>query len=142
MFVSRISKVLTVGVLSLTLVMTSLAPTPARAGLSDDEVMGLLTILLLGGVIHNQRDNRTTREPIAEPRRDWRVLPANCIRSFTRQNGRDIRIFAQRCLRNAGVQLNRLPADCHVRVRNENGQRRQGYRVRCMRNQGFRTNQR
>lgn len=144
MIISRLSKVLTAGVLSLTLIMTSLTPTSAQAGLNDDEVLGLLTLLLLGGAIHNNRTDRQdqgVREPVTEPRRDWRVLPASCIRSFTRQNGRYIRIFGKRCLENAGIRTNLLPEACFVRVRNDNGQRRQGYRVRCMRDQGFRTNQ-
>ena len=134
---STITKTLTAGVLSLTLALTSLAPTNVQAGISDeDAVAGILTLLLLGAVIHNRND-RTERA--TTPRRDWRVLPANCIRQHTRRNGNTVRIFGQRCLNNNYAHVDRLPEACHIRFRNENGQRRQGYRVRCMRNQGFRT---
>lgn len=141
-------KTLTAGVLAVSLAATSLTPTSVSAGISDDDaIAGILTLLLLGAAIHNRRDNNNAAPaPQQHPRptvtRDWRVLPANCIRNVTRRNGNTIRIFGQRCLNNNYAHVNRLPEACHVRVRTENGQRRQGFRVRCLRNQGFRTNQR
>lgn len=137
---STFSKTLTAGVLSLTLVLTSLTPSSAQAGISDDEaIAGFLTLLLLGTAIHNRNDRS---EQATTPRRDWRVLPARCIREHTRRNGNTIRIFGQTCMNNNYARTNRLPQACHVRFRNQNGQVRQGYRVRCMQNQGFRTTRR
>jgi len=135
-------KTLTAGILAASLAVTSLTPTSATAGISDeDAIAGILTLLLLGAAIHNSRDNDTAVAPQPQPRvdRGWRVLPASCIRNVNRRNGNTIRIFGQRCLNNNYAHVARLPEACHVRVRNENGQRRQGFRVRCLRNQGFRT---
>lgn len=145
-------KTLTAGVLSASLALTSLTPNSASAGISDEDAFaGIIALLFLGAAVHQRRSNDDrTVAPTPEPARPqhpnrvrgWHVLPADCIRNVTRQNGNTIRIFGQRCLTNNYDHMNRLPEACHVRVRNENGQRRQGYRVRCMRNEGFRTNQR
>ena len=144
-----IMKTLTAGVLAISLTVTSLAPTSAAADISKDgAIAGILTLLFLGAAIHNSRDNDVSPAPAPERRprptltRDWRVLPADCLRNVTRRNGNTIRMFGQRCLTNNYAHVNRLPQACHVRVRTENGQNRPGFRARCLRNQGFRTNQR
>ena len=135
---------LTAGVLAASLAFTSMAPNSARAGMSEEDALaGILALLFIGAVVHNNRNNDAAPAPAPAPQptitRDWRVLPVDCIRNVTRRNGNTIRMFGQRCLTNNYNHPNRLPEACHVRVRNENGQRRQGYRARCMRNQGFRT---
>lgn len=139
-------KTMTAGVLALSVTLTSLTPTTASARMSDEEVAGIVALLLFGAVVHNSRNRDVTPAPAPHPQptaaRGWRVLPADCIRNVTRRNGNTIRMFGQRCLNNNYAHVNRLPQACHVSVRNENGQRRQGYRVRCLRNEGFRTNQR
>lgn len=139
-----IMKTLSAGFLALTIGLTSLTPTSAVAGPSEDDALaGIIALLLFGVAVHELRDNRDTPAPeVVQPRRqrDWRVLPRDCVRHVTRANGNSIRIFGQRCLNNNYAFVNRLPEACHVRVRNSNGDRRQGYRVRCLRNQGFRTN--
>ncbi|MCF2871362.1 hypothetical protein L0664_09830 [Octadecabacter sp. G9-8] len=140
-------KTFTAGVLAISLTVTSLTPTTASADMSsDDAIAGILTLLFLGAVIHNSRDNDVAPTPQRQPRpaatRDWRVLPASCIRDRTRRNGNTVRMFGQACLRNNYAHVERLPQACHVRIRNQEGRIRQGFRVRCLRDQGFRTNQR
>ncbi|MBT8410473.1 MAG: hypothetical protein KJP02_01575, partial [Octadecabacter sp.] len=87
-------KTLTAAVLSASLALTSLAPTPVQAGLSDEEkIAGLLTLFLLGAAIsrHNDRPvNADPRTPQANPPRghsDWRVLPSECRMQATSRRG-------------------------------------------------------
>ncbi len=141
MLVPSFTKTLTAGILSLTLGLTSLAPAPAHAGLSDDEKLGLITLLLFGAAIHNNR-NRDEQPQETRPRRDWRVLPSDCLRQAHNRRGERVRFFAQRCLNNSYAHVNRLPQACHIRFRTDVGQRRQGYNPRCLRNAGFRTDRR
>lgn len=134
-------KTLTAGLLAVSLTFTSLTPTTAQAGMSDDDIAGLLTLLIIGAAIHHSR-NSDDAEPTPPPRetRAWRQLPEHCFRRMTRQNGNQIRYFGQRCMERNYDHMNRLPQACHVRFRNMDGQRRQGYRARCLRENGFRTN--
>lgn len=139
-----IMKTLTAGVLAASLTLTSLTPTTATAGFSDEDALaGVLTLLFLGAVIHNSRNNDPA--PVRQPPRvdnSWRVLPANCLRRLETRRGNTVRLFGQRCLNNNYDNVNRLPQSCHVRVRTAEGQRRQGFRARCLREAGFRTNRR
>lgn len=137
------AKTLTAGVLALSLTLTSLTPTTATAQISDeDAIAGLITLLLLGAVVHESRNRAEPAAPRPQPheQRGWRVLPSECLHQVNQRNGQRIRFFGQRCLNRSYAHTNRLPAACHVSFRTENGQRRQGYRARCMRDQGFRTN--
>lgn len=141
-------KTLSAGLLALTLGFTSIAPTQARADITEDQIVGLLSILALGALIHNRsRDDgaapehtrpqhSTPQRPIAQPNR--RVLPANCVRQIERRNGNFVRMLPRRCLIRENVRINRLPQACHVRFTAANGNTRQGFRVRCLRNEGFR----
>ena len=82
MTMTSITKTLTAGVLSLTLAMTSLAPTTAQAGLSEEETVGLITLLLLGAAIHNNRRDDDAREYHPRPPQgnvNRRVLPGSCV---------------------------------------------------------------
>ena len=144
MFARSLKTTLTAGLLATTLAFTAVIPNSAAARMSDEEIVGLLSLLAFGAIIHNRRNNDVSPAPQPQPtaNRGWRVLPVDCVRNVTRRNGNTIRMFGQRCLNNNYNHPNRLPEACHVRVRNENGQRRQGYRVRCMRDHGFRTNRR
>jgi hypothetical protein len=143
MFAHSITKTLSAGVLSLTLALTALSPTTASAQISEeDAIAGILALLFIGVAVNYSRNNDDRPAPVAEPTlqpRNWRVLPAECLRSIDTRRGNSVQMFAQRCLTNNYNFTNRLPQECHVRVRTENGQRRQGYRARCMRNAGFRT---
>jgi hypothetical protein len=144
MFAHSITKTLSAGVLSLTLALTALSPTTAAAQVSDeDAIAGILALLFIGAAVHHSRNNNGRPAPAVEPTRqprNWRVLPAECLRSIDTRRGNSVRMFTQRCLTNNYNFTNRLPQECYVRVRTENGQLRQGYRARCMRNAGFRTN--
>lgn len=133
-------KSLTAGVLAVTLSFTSVAPTPVQADDRSDAIVGIISLLLLGAAIHNSRDGDVSVQTNPQPNQRWRVLPANCLREFTRRNGNTIRMFPQRCLNRNYAHLNRLPEACHVRIRTDTGQQRQGFRAGCLRNQGFRTN--
>lgn len=142
-------KTLTAGVLAVSLTLTSLTPSTATAQISEeDAIAGIITLLLLGAVVHNSRDRSEPATPQRQPRAQaqsqaqhgWRVLPAQCLHQVTRRNGNEIRFFGQRCLNRSYAHTERLPAACHVSFRTQNGQHRQGYRARCMQNQGFRTN--
>lgn len=143
-------KTLTATVLSVSLALTSLAPTPAQAGLSDEEkIVGLLTLFLLGAAISNHNDTPVHVDPPRLPRanpphghRDWRVLPSECRTQATSRRGETIRFFGQRCLIRNYSHLNRLPQACHVRFRSQQGHQRQGYGARCLRQAGFRTDRR
>jgi hypothetical protein len=144
MFANSITKTLSAGVLSLTLALTAVSPTTASAQISEeDAIAGFLALLFIGAAVHLSDNNNDRPAPVVEPTpqpRNWRVLPAECLRSIDTRRGNSVRMFTQRCLTNNYNFTNRLPQECHVRVRTENGQRRQGYRARCMRNAGFRTN--
>jgi hypothetical protein len=144
MFAHSITKTLSAGVLSLTLALTALSPTTAAAQVSDeDAIAGILALLFIGAAVHHSRKNNDRPAPAVEPTRqprNWRVLPAECLRSIDTRRGNSVRMFTQRCLTNNYNFTNRLPQECHVRVRTDNGQRRQGYSAQCMRNAGFRTN--
>jgi hypothetical protein len=144
MFAHSITKTLSAGVLSFTLALTALSPTTAAAQVSDeDAIAGILALLFIGAAVHHSRNNNDRPAPAVEPTRqprNWRVLPAECLRSIDTRRGNSVRMFTQRCLTNNYNFTNRLPQECHVRVRTENGQRRQGYSAQCMRNAGFRTN--
>lgn len=143
-------KTLTAAVLSVSLALTSLAPTQVQAGLSDEEkIAGLLTLFLLGAAIsrHNDRpvNANPPRPPQATPPRghqDWRVLPSECRMQATTRRAETIRFFGQRCLRNNYSHINRLPQSCHVQFRTQQGHPRQGYLARCLRQAGFRTDRR
>lgn len=140
---TMIMKTLTAGVLAASLAITSLSPTQASAGLSDDEVAGLLTLLFLGAVIHNNRNNDPAPVPQpVRPRADdnWRVLPLACLQRIENRRGQTVRFFGQRCLTRSYNYVSRLPQACHIQFRTENGQRRQGFSARCLRDAGFRTN--
>jgi len=134
------AKTLTAGVLAASLALTSLTPTRANAWSDEEVAVGVITLLLLGAAIHNNRNQET--DPSRRVTRDWRVLPVDCLRNATRRNGNTIRYFGQRCLNNSYAHASRLPSRCHVRFRNANDQRRRGYRADCLRSEGFRTNRR
>ena len=140
-------KTLTAAALSVSLALTSLAPTTAQAGLSDEEkIAGLLTLLLLGAAISSHNDRTVNANPPQPnpPRdhHDWRVLPSECRTQATSRRGETIRFFGQRCLTNNYGLLNRLPQSCHVQFRTQHGHQRQGYGARCLRQAGFRTDRR
>lgn len=140
-------KTLTAAVLSVSLAFSSLTPTPAQAGLSDEEkIVGLFTLFLLGAAISNRNDKPAPATPpqVTTPRghQDWRVLPSECRREVTPRRGEIIRFFGQRCLTNNYSYMNRLPQSCHVQFRMQQGQQRRGYGARCLREAGFRTDRR
>lgn len=144
MFAHSLKSTFTAGILATSLALTSLTPTSASAAMSEDEIAGLIGLLLLGVVIHQSRDNDP--EPVVTPPqpthddadRNWRRLPANCRRDIQTRRRGTVRMFTQRCLNNNYRHVDRLPQDCHIRVRTENGQRRQGFAARCLREAGFR----
>ena len=133
MFARSLKTTFTAGLLASTLALSSMTPNSAQAGLSEEEVVGLLSFLFIGAAIHNNRSNRdveTAPEPTVQPGRGgWRNLPEQCQRRMTRRNGNRINFFAQRCLNNNYNFVNRLPEHCHVRFRTAEGQRRQGFRI-------------
>ena len=138
-----LTKTLTAGVLAVSLSLTSLAPTRAAALSDEDVAVGIISLLLLGAAIHNNRDRShaapaPTTTPQPQANRGWRVLPNDCLRQTTRISGDRLRFFGQNCLRNNYAHMDRLPRQCHVVFRNQNGDRRQGYRLRCLENNGFR----
>lgn len=128
-------KTLIAGALALTLGMTSLAPTPAQADMSNEEAWGaLLGLLVLGAVIHESRKDNAA--PVVNPRPNRNVIPAQCLRRIETRRGETVRMFGRRCMQNNFRGFNRLPERCEVSVRTDNG-RRNGFRPRCLRNAGF-----
>ncbi|MCF2906200.1 hypothetical protein L0666_14485 [Octadecabacter sp. CECT 8868] len=143
MFARSLKTTFTAGILAGSLAITSLTPSSAQAGMSEEEVFGLLSLLVIGAAIHNSRNDdpapspQVNRTPRGESTRH--VLPSNCRRDIETRRRGTVRMFTQRCLNNNYRHVDRLPQACHIRVRTENGQQRQGYSARCLRNAGFRT---
>ena len=76
-----LTKTLTAGVLAVSLSLTSLAPTRAAALSDEDVAVGIISLLLLGAAIHNNRDRShaapaPTPTPQPQANRGWRVLAA------------------------------------------------------------------
>ncbi|AKS47601.1 hypothetical protein SAMN05444287_2745 [Octadecabacter temperatus] len=152
MFARSLKTTITAGLLATTLAFTAVAPNSAAARMSDDEIAGLLGLLVIGAAIHSSRNNDRTSEPAPTINRsdrnerhdrgvrNWQVLPAQCLTTAQTRRGATVRMFGQRCLNNNYQFTNRLPQDCRVNFRGERGAHRQGYDVACMRNAGFRTN--
>ena len=142
MLASCITKTLTAGLLSLTLALTSVAPTTAAADISDEEaIAGIVALLLLGAAIHNNRDDDHRPPQYTQPGWQHRALPAQCVRRVTGMAGGVVRILPQRCLNNSHYNINQLPNRCRLTVRTANNVRLQGWGFRCLNEAGFRINQ-
>ena len=148
MFARTLKTTFSAGLLATTLALTAVTPNNVAAGISDDEIAGLLGLLVIGAAIHNSRNNDATPEPAQtqsrpdrndRSARNWRVLPVQCLTTAQTRRGATVRMFGQHCLNNNYQFTNRLPQDCRVNARGERGARRQGYDVACMRNAGFST---
>ncbi len=151
MFARSLKTTFTAGLLAATMALTALTPNTAAARMSDEEIAGLFGLFALGLVIHNSRkDDRTAPAPVQTDnnrndrnnrgRRNWHVLPSQCLTTVETRRGHTVRMFGQRCLTNNYRFTNRLPQHCRISFRGERGAQRQGYNARCMRNAGFRTN--
>lgn len=141
MFATSLTKTFTAGILAATLALTSITPTRANADVTEgDAIVGIITLLLLGAALSD--NNNVTIEPrtVQPPRNNWRILPAECRRTFETRRGDRVRMFTRRCMQNNYRHVDRLPDDCFVRIRTDRGERRQGWRARCLRNAGFRVN--
>jgi|TARA_B110000503_G_C6788301_1_gene266176 hypothetical protein len=141
-------KSLIAGALALTLGMTSLAPTPAQANMSNEQAWGaLLGLLIVGAAIHENRDSRpepapvVTERPNVTQRPNRNMLPEQCLRRIETRRGETVRMFGRRCMRNNYRGFNRLPDHCERTVRTDNG-RRSGFVPRCLRQAGYRWNRR
>ncbi|MBU2992190.1 hypothetical protein Q4555_10250 [Octadecabacter sp. 1_MG-2023] len=143
MFARTLKKTFTAGILASSMALTSIAPSSAQAGMSEEEVFGLLSLLVIGAAIHHSRNDdpapspQVNRTPRAESARQ--VLPSSCRRDIETRRRGTVRMFTQRCLNNNYRNVDRLPQACHITVRTQNGQQRQGYSAQCLRNAGFRT---
>lgn len=130
-------KTMTAGVLALSLSLTSLTATPARAELTDDQaVVGLLTLLLIGAAVANNRNDDNRDRDRGSRRERWRELPAECLTTVNTRGG-EVRMFGRRCMVNNYDHVNRLPDRCEITVRNRRGNMRHGYVPRCLRQSGF-----
>ena len=133
------TKTLFAGLLALTLGLTSVAPSQAQAEIDgDDALRGLVTLLIIGSIIHQLDDNDRRRpEPIVTPRPNRKVVPARCLRTIHGPN-RTRQVFMKPCLRRNMDNVNRLPARCEITVETQRGTRR-AYRSRCLEREGWRT---
>ena len=149
--------------LSLTLAVSSLAPTPAVAGDNEDLARFALGIGLLAAVAAAASQNRDDdRKKPTVPARRWdrdqpvirqphgsrpvhwdqkpttrRVLPQECVRSFDLDRG--VRRFLMReCLEDRGIRTSRLPDSCE-RVIDMPGRKpdRLGWSRRCLMREGY-----
>lgn len=129
-------KTLTAALLALSLGLGTVAATPARAQISDEEaVIGLLGLFLLGAAIAKSNDKDDDARP---ERRDprWRLLPARCLTRVNTRHG-PVRMFGKRCMNRHYDHVNRLPQRCEISVRGPRNMRH-GYTPRCLRHAGFR----
>lgn len=141
-------KTVSAGLLSLTLVLTAVAPTPVRAGISDEEaVAGLLALLFLGAAISRSNNRPDPVPEVQQPQppqpdrgaQHWRVLPTECRVVVNTYGGGEVRMFGRRCLRNNYDHMHRLPARCEISVQSRRGNMRHGFAPRCLRRAGFET---
>ena len=134
------TKTLFAGLLALTLGLTSVAPSPAQAEIDgDDALKGLVTLLIIGGVLSqiDNDDDRRRPQPVVTPRPSRKVVPAQCLRTIEGYR-HDRRVFMKPCLRRNMDSLNRLPARCELIVDTRRGERR-AYGARCLERAGWRT---
>lgn len=134
------TKTLFAGLLALTLGLTSVAPSQARAEIDgDDALKGLVTLLIIGGVLSqlDNDDDRRRPQPVVTPRPPRKVVPAQCLRTIEGYR-HDRRVFMKPCLRRNMDSLNRLPARCELIVDTRRGERR-AYGARCLERAGWRT---
>ncbi len=148
------------------LTLTSLTAAPAFAGQRnknnnndiDAFIAALLGLAVVGAVINNNDDHRTTRRP-EKPRRpkgDGRIvddrrmhpkfqLPRDCLRRFNTQYGQE-KYWGKRCLKRNYEFSRSLPRNCHdtIVARNNRGVyvARKVYEPRCMKQAGYRKSRR
>ena len=133
-------KTLTAGLLAVTLGLTSVAPSPARAEIDGDDVLkGLVTLLIIGSVVRSldNDDDRRRPEPVVTPRPSRKLVPAQCLRTIEGYR-HDRRVFMKPCLRRNMQNVNRLPDRCEMLVETRRGMRA-AYGARCLERAGWRT---
>jgi len=143
-------------------VSLALAATPRQAQAANgEEVLGLLAGLAVLAIIANEIDDDDVKaKPKSKKKvhysnryrnddryyyenryRDQRrhnarrALPERCLWS-NRTNVGPPRVFSARCLRRAGVNIDRLPNRCAFRLDTDRGPRRV-YGARCLRRSGW-----
>lgn len=148
-------------VLAASLTVTSFAAAPARAdnGSTARALGTAATLFILGTAIANARDDNDRDRPRAhvpgygprpyrhgngpvllgrpgEPGRHHRAeLPGRCLLEVRGASSRTI--LGARCLRERGVNVNRLPERCHIGVRTRHGTSH-GYLTNCLSQAGYR----
>lgn len=134
------TKTLFAGLLALTLGLTSMAPGQARAEIDgDDALKGLVTLLIIGGVLSqlDNDDDRRRPQPVVTPRPSRKAVPAQCLRTVEGYR-HDRRVFMKPCLRRNMHNVNRLPERCELLVDTRRGTRA-AYGARCLDRAGWRT---
>ena len=145
-------------------VSLALAATPRQAQAANgEEVLGLLAGLAVLAIIANELDDddeKATPKPKKKKQAHYedrsrnkkgyyyenryrdqrqhsarRALPERCLWS-NRTNVGPPRVFSARCLRRAGVNIDRLPNRCAFRLDTDRGPRRV-YGARCLRRSGW-----
>lgn len=135
-------KPLMASALVLSLLLTSVSATPARAG-GDDvaKVLGGLVVLYaIGRAIDNrtpeprvQRQSTVTRGHQLGHRN--KVIPANCFREVV-SRGEIRRGYGARCMQNTVRRAGALPPQCIRQVDTRRGTRNL-YSERCLRRNGW-----
>ncbi len=143
-----------VTILALSVAITGLNATPARADSEDIAkiLAGVAVLGIIGAAINDRKhDNRDHPhvDPIPEPHPYPRPLPprvrrydlpSQCL-TTVRSNGRDRNLVGMHCLRNNYRYVNELPRRCYMeldtRYNTKRGYRA-GYRPECLREHGYR----
>lgn len=137
---------------AVTVTGLSLSAAPAKAGNDDlaKLLFGATALVIIGKAVsdrnrHSAAPAETTRHDDyrreeerrkrREARRNFRQLPASCLRQHRTRDGR-VRMMSTYCLERNYNHVSRLPHDCKIRVRTSDGPRR-GYQMRCLRDRGF-----
>lgn len=138
---------------AVTVTGLSLSAAPAKAGNDDlaKLLFGATALVIIGKAVSDRNRHSTApaettryddyrweeeRRKRREARRNFRQLPASCLRQHYTRDGR-VRMMSAHCLERKYNHVSRLPQACKARVRTENGPRR-GYKMRCLRDRGFR----
>lgn len=129
-----------------TVVVTGISATSARAS-SDDGLAAFLatTIFLfaLGSALEGEVSVDPAPQPPSRPNRGYgntprnkRLVPYECLQTFTTQNGQ-VRTFEKTCMQRNYAQIRRLPRSCERTLWTTVGLR-YGYEPQCLRNNGYR----
>lgn len=134
-------KHMTAAVLSMSLAISTLSTTPARADEDVAKVLaGLVALGIIAKVIDDRNDRKVTRHAkpapvVVQPKPVRKVAPNRCLRNqWTHRGNRQV--YSAHCMRRHTDV--RLPRDCRREVRTRDGENFRFFTPRCLRQHGWR----